>query len=359
MQIIAINICAGFTAVWLFDIIINMYKRILIKAPNWLGDAVMALPTIKGMRTLFPESHLAVLVKSELADLFRHDPDINEVIGYESRRGLKSLSSEYKLIKEVKSKRFDLALILPRSFHSALIGFLSKIPNRIGYSADSRGKLLTQSLPRTKAGLAQHRVYYFLNLLNIIGRPVSFSAPRITISKATRDWVTDKLAYVKGHAVVGLNPGATYGSAKCWPAERYARLARDLINNKKAWVIIFGSPAEEKLNSIIAAQIKHHQVLDFTGQTSITQMAGLLSACKLLVTNDTGTMHVAAAVNTPVVAIFGPTDHVTTPPFGNNHSIVRKEVSCSPCLKRTCPTDHRCMTRISVEDVYKECEKYL
>ncbi|MBI5779440.1 MAG: lipopolysaccharide heptosyltransferase II [Planctomycetes bacterium] len=336
-----------------------MYKRILIKSPNWLGDAVMALPTVKGMRTLFPESHLAVLVKSELADLFQHDSDINEVISYESRKGLKRLSSEYKLIKEVKSKGFDLALILPRSFHSALIGFLSKIPNRIGYSADSRGKLLTQSLPRDKESITQHRVYYFHNLLNIIGRPVSFSAPRITIPKAIRDWVTDKLAYVKGHAVVGLNPGATYGSAKCWPAERYARLARELINKKKAWVIIFGSPAEEKLGASIARQINHHQVLDFTGQTSITQMAGLLAGCKLLVTNDTGTMHVAAAVNTPVVAIFGPTDHVTTPPFGSNHTIIRKEVACSPCLKRTCPTDHRCMTLITVEDIYKECEKYL
>lgn len=336
-----------------------MYKRILIKVPNWLGDAVMALPTIKGMRALFPASHLAVLVKSELADLFRHEPDINDVISYEARKGLKRLSSEYKLIKEVKSQKFDLALILPRSFHSALIGFLSKIPNRIGYSADGRGKLLTQSLPRNKENFTRHRVYYFLNLLNIIGRPVSFSAPRITVSRETREWVNNKLAYIKGHVIVGLNPGATYGSAKCWLAERYAQLAKELINRKKAWIIILGSPAEGKLNSSIATQIKHHQVIDFTGQTSITQMAGLLSACKLLVTNDTGTMHVAAAVNTPVVAIFGPTDHVTTPPFGNNHVIVRKEVSCSPCLKRICPTDHRCMTRISVEDVYKECDKYL
>ncbi|MEW6026670.1 MAG: lipopolysaccharide heptosyltransferase II [Planctomycetota bacterium] len=336
-----------------------MYKRILIKAPNWLGDAVMALPTVKGMRALFPESHLAVLVKTELADLFRHDLDINEVISYESKKGLKRLSTEYKLIKEVKSKGFDLALILPRSFHSALIGFLSKIPNRIGYSADSRGKLLTQSLSRDKEVLTQHRVYYFHNLLNVLGRPVSFSAPRITIPREIRNWVEDKLSYVKGQTVIGLNPGAAYGSAKCWLPERYAQLAKELISRKKVWIILFGGPAEEKLNASIAAQIGHHQILDFTGQTSITQMAGLLSACKLLVTNDTGTMHVAAAVNTPVVAIFGPTDHVTTPPFGSNHTIVRKDVSCAPCLKRTCPTDHRCMTRISVEDVYKECEKYL
>ena len=139
-----------------------MYKRILIKVPNWLGDAVMSLPTIKGVRALFPDSYLAVLVKSELEDLFQHEPDINEVINYESRRGIKRLSAEYKMIKQIRGKKFDMALILPRSFHSALIGFLSKIPNRIGYAGDSRSKLLTQTLPRTKESLIKHRVYYFL-----------------------------------------------------------------------------------------------------------------------------------------------------------------------------------------------------
>jgi heptosyltransferase-2 len=336
-----------------------MYKRILVKAPNWLGDAVMALPAIKGLRSLFPACHLAVLVKASLADLFRHDPDINEVISYESSRGLKRIGLEYKMIRALKSKKFDLALILPRSFHSALIGFLSKIPNRIGYSADARGKLLTQSLPRDKEALAQHRVYYFHKLLGILGRPVAFSAPRINIPKSVKEWVADKLAYAKGGVVVGLNPGAAYGSAKCWPAERYARLAKELIVKKKAWVIIFGSPAEAKLNSSVLARINHSHALDLTGQTTITQMACLLSACALLVTNDTGTMHVAAAVNTPVAAIFGPTDHISTPPFGDKHTIIRKETDCAPCLKRTCPTDHRCMTRISIDDVYKECEKYL
>jgi heptosyltransferase-2 len=336
-----------------------MYKRILIKVPNWLGDAVMGLPTIKGMRSLFPDSYLAVLVKSELEDLFLHEPDINEVISYESRRGLKRLSTEYKMIKQIKGKGFDMALILPRSFHSALIGFLSKIPNRVGYASEARSKLLTQTLPRTKESLSQHRVYYFLNLLNIWGRPVAFSAPRITIPKTTRDWVADKTRNIKEHLVVGFNTGATYGSAKCWLPERYVQLAKDLINKKKVWIILFGSPAEEKLNLAIASKINHSNVLNYTGKTSITQMAGLLSSCRLLVTNDTGTMHVAAAVRTPVVAIFGPTDPVTTLPFGNNHTIIRKEISCSPCLKRICPTDHHCMKSILVDEVYKECEKYL
>jgi heptosyltransferase II len=336
-----------------------MYKRILIKVPNWLGDAVMSLPTIKAVRALFPESYMAVLVKSEFEDLFRHETDINEVISYESKHGIKRLSVEYKMIKQIRGKEFDLALIMPRSFHAALIGFLSKIPNRIGYASDSRSKLLTQTMPRTKENLIKHRVYYFLNLLNIWEKPVPFSAPRITIPKATKDWVNDKIRDIKEHILIGFNPGATYGSAKCWLPERYVNLAKDLIRNKKAWIILFGSPAEEKLNFEIASKINHPNLLNYTGKTSITQMAGLLSVCRLLVTNDTGTMHVAAAVKTPIIAIFGPTDPVTTPPFGNNHVIIRKDISCSPCLKRTCPTDHRCMKSISVEEIYKECEKYL
>ncbi|MDI6732383.1 MAG: lipopolysaccharide heptosyltransferase II [Planctomycetota bacterium] len=367
----------------------SVYKRILLIAPNWLGDAVMSLPTIKGLKSLFPESHLSVLVKSELQDIFHYEPDINEVIPLwrdERRGGIKRLSQDYKTIRQLRGKNFDLALILPRSFHSALIGFLSKIPHRIGYSADSRGKLLTRSLPRTKENLQQHRIYYFLNLLNILGRPVpsltglpprrlgvgAFSAPRISIPQAERKWASDKLAHAigslslpyngslqEGHSVIGLNPGATYGTAKCWLPERYAQLARELINKKKVWIILFGSPSEEKLNSSIAAQIARYQVLNFSGKTSITQMAALLSVCKVLVTNDTGTMHVSAAVKTPVVSLFGPTDHITTSPFGQNHTIIRKNVSCSPCLKRTCPTDHRCMKLISVEEVYKKVEKYL
>jgi heptosyltransferase-2 len=339
-----------------------MYKHILIKVPNWLGDAVMSLPTIKGVRFLFPESFIAVLVKSELADLFKHDENIQEVITYESKRGIKRLGEDYKIIKRIKSKGFDMALILPRSFHSALIGYLSKIPHRIGYSADKRCWLLTQTLERTKEVLQQHRVYYFLNLLNIWNRPVPFSAPRITIPKTTRKWVSNKLSchgVIDKGTLIGFNPGATYGSAKCWFPERYIQLAKELINKKKVKIILFGSPSEEKLNSYINSEINHPNVLNYTGKTMMLEMAGLLSSCKLLVTNDTGTMHVGSAVRIPVVALFGPTDPVTTSPFGNNHIIIRKEVSCSPCLKRTCPSDHRCMKSISVEEVYKSCGKYL
>jgi len=201
---------------------------------------------------------------------------------------------------------------------------------------------------------------------------VPFSAPRITVPKETRTWVNNELRDIKDRYLIGFNPGATYGSAKCWMPERYAELAQALIEREKVWIILFGSPAEARLNASIFAQINHSNVLNYTGQTTITQMAGLLSRCKVLVTNDTGTMHVASAVRTPVVAIFGPTDHITTPPFPissgqdvGEHTLIKKEVECSPCLKRICPIPeqksdhHKCMKLISVEDVYKAVEKYL
>lgn len=376
------------------------YKRILIKTPNWLGDAVMSLPTIKAMRYLFPDSHISVLSRASLAELFRYERAVDDVIPYESSTGLKKIGAEIRLIKQLKLKRFDLALILPRSFHSALVSFLTKIPHRVGYASEGRSGLLTRSLARTKELLSQHRVYYFLNLLSVFtsaqpcsstekdkskigvnpclsvdGKAVPFSAPRITLSPAEEQWATAELtsafrkefiprnegqSAIRNLLLVGLNPGATYGDAKCWLPDRFAELARQLLDKHPGLhLIIIGGPTERKLNNRIFHRIDSNRVTDFTGRTSVLQLAALLKRCKLLVTNDTGPMHVAAAAGTPVVAVFGPTDPVTTSPFGNNHLIIRKEVACAPCLKRTCPIDHKCMKLITVDDVFTACEKQL
>jgi heptosyltransferase-2 len=347
------------------------YKRILIKTPNWLGDAVMSLPTLRAMRYLFPDSHISVLSRANLAELFMHEPSINDIIPYETAKGLKKLGAEIRLIKQLKLKRFDLVLILPRSFHSALVSFLTKIPERVGYASEGRSGLLTQSLTRTKELLTQHRVYYFLNLLSALTKDIKavpFSAPRITLSAEEEKWAAAELASairnqqsaISNSLFIGLNPGATYGDAKCWLPDRFVELSKRLLNKGQDYhILLFGGPAEQKLSARISRAIGSNRVIDFTGKTSILQLAALLKRCKCLVTNDTGPMHVAAAVGTPVVAIFGPTDTTTTSPFGSRHTIIRKTVSCAPCLKRACPTDHRCMKLITVDEVFKECEKYL
>jgi len=346
----------------------NGAKKILISLPNWLGDIVMSLPTVKGMRWLFPESHISVLVTSSFAPLFKYNNDINDVISYERGKGLRRFVKGLKIAKTMREKRFDLAVILPRSFNSALIPFLSRIPQRIGYSADARSILLTHPVTRSGDLLSQHRVYYFLNLLSSFRRddksisvsdgiPEGTTAPRIQLGKDEEKWVDKVLTTAYGRELIGFNAGATYGSAKCWLPERYAELAHKLIAKFNATILLFGSKGETRTNSEISGKLPKERVLVLTAKTDIIQLATLFKRCRFLVTNDTGPMHVATAVDTPVVAIFGPTDAVTTAPFGTNHIIIRKEVNCSPCLKRTCPIDHRCMKLISVEDVFNACEK--
>lgn len=340
-------------------------KKILISLPNWLGDIVISLPTIKGMRWIFPGSHISVLVRSDFASLFKYNHDINEVISYQRGTGLRKFVSGWKIAKTMKDKRFDLALILPRSFNSALIPFLSKIPQRIGYSADSRSILLTHPVIRHKDILSQHRVYYFINLLKHFDKHVPISEPGIKTGREEEKWADELLKLALGGHLgsrtfwIGFNAGATYGEAKCWFTERYAELARKLMDRFNAHILLFGSKAESQTNSEILRKLPKEHVLDLSGQTDIIQLATLLKRCRFLVTNDTGPMHVAAAVGTPVVAVFGPTDYVTTAPFGAKHILVRKEVECSPCLKRTCPTDHRCMSLVSVENVFSACSQII
>ncbi|MFH1228055.1 MAG: lipopolysaccharide heptosyltransferase II [Planctomycetota bacterium] len=341
------------------------YKRILIKIPNWLGDAVMSLPTIKAMRSLFPGSRISVLVRTNLAELFKYERAIDDIISYENVKGLKKIGTEIKLIQHLKNKRFDLALILPRSFHSALVSLLTKIPRRAGYDSEGRSGLLTDALPRTKEILTRHRVHYFLNLLSIWSgdKPVTSAEPQIMLSQEEEKWAVNELKKAAASGAkyfIGINPGATYGEAKCWATERFVELAKELLDKYPGLhIILIGGPDGLKLSQRILCQINSKRATDFTGKTSILQLASLLKKCKLLITNDTGPMHVAAAVGTPVAAIFGPTDISTTGPFGYGHTIIRKEVACAPCLKRSCPTDHKCMKLITVPDVLKACQKYL
>ena len=337
------------------------YKNILIKAPNWLGDVVLSLPAIKGVRWLWPESHIAVVIKSELADLLKDDHDINEEIPYETGRGLKKIRSTFRLAKRLRHKKFDLVLFFPRSFHSALLGFLSDIPERIGYADEGRGILLTQTLERTEDLLSHHRVYYFMNLLKIFEKDVPFVPPRISIGKETVQWVQQKLKKITrpGTRLIGFNPGAAYGSAKCWLPERYIELGNILVEKFNAQILVFGGEKESKLSARIAKEIINHQGFNLAGQTDVLQLAGLIKYCKLFVTNDTGPMHVATAVGVPVVAIFGPTDQRTTAPYGNNHIVVQEKVDCSPCLERTCPTNHICMESITVADVLNACRSLI
>lgn len=320
--------------------------RILIRSVNWLGDAVLTLPTIRGLKKLYPGASLTVLAKPFLESLFSMVPEVDEVLRLEGGR--------MSISRELRRRRFDLALILPNSFDSAFVPFLAGIPERVGYRTDGRGVLLTRAIDREPGFERRHQVYYYYSLLRAIGTEApdepETTAPWIVPPEEGLTWADGFLrqgGYDNG-PLVGINPGATYGPAKCWFPERFVETANRL-KTQGTQVVFFGGPGEAGYVAEIAR--KAPGSINAAGKTDLARLAALLKKCRVLLTNDTGPMHLSAAVGTPVVALFGSTNPVTTGPFGEGHRIIRHPVECSPCLLRVCNRSMECFRAIEVEEV--------
>jgi heptosyltransferase II len=321
--------------------------NVLVKAANWLGDAVMSLPTLVSLREMLPAgSTVSVLTKPAFADLYRGRKDVDEVLPHE--RG--GVTPWVGMVREIKRRRFDTALLLTRSFSSAFLLFSARVPRRIGYGGGGRSALLSDPVARVRE--RRHRVLDFHHLLSPLGAPPAVTAPRLAPGAEALRWAEEALP---AGPWIGLNPGATYGAAKQWLPDRFIELGRRL--SKKGRLVIVGGPAEAELGEAVAKGVDG---LNLAGKTSIPRLAAAIARCRLFVTNDTGPMHVADAVGTPMVAIFGPTDWIETPPYGKTHTLVRHEIDCSPCKKRVCPLGHHdCMKRVTVDHVLTACVERL
>ncbi len=340
---------------------LSQVNRILVRGVNWVGDTILSYPTVQQLKTLFPKSHLAILVPSYLVDLWKTFPFVDEIIPFHKKGGIASTWEDLNLGQSLKGRHFDLALILPRSFRSAFHIYLARIPIRIGYQDEGRSLFLTHRISRTKEILQVHRVYYYQKLLEPLGKGGGHPSPRVFLREEDRKWAGQTLrdlGILDGRPLIGINPGATYGLAKCWIPDRFGELGERLSKKWQASVLLFGKEEEKSVVQEILQHIRGRGI-DLTGKTSLLQLAALLQRCHLLVTNDTGTMHVATAVGTPVIAIFGSSDPITTGPWGDDHVMVRKPLPCSPCLKRFCPTDHQCMELITVDEVEEVVERKL
>ncbi len=327
-------------------------RRILVRGVNWVGDTILSYPTVQRLKTAFPDSHLAILIPHHLIDLWKTFPYVDEIIPFEKKEGLESVWRDWKLSHSLRKGRYDLAVILPRSFRSALQIYLARIPIRIGYK-EGRSFFLTYPIERKGEVLRIHRIHYYQRLIEPLEVPEEVSSPKLFLREEDRSWAEQflrNLGLLNRKVLIGLNPGATYGLAKCWPPSRFGELGRRLFENWNASLFLFGRREEQPIAKEILNHLKGEGI-DLTGRTDLLQLAALLERCDLLVTNDTGTMHMATAVGTPVVAIFGSTDVNTTGPWGDRHKVIKKDLPCSPCLKRVCPTDHRCMELISVDEV--------
>jgi heptosyltransferase II len=339
--------------------------KILIRATNWLGDAVMALPALRAVRSRFPVAEITIVARPYVADLYRDQQICDQLIPYDPAGQHSGLSGRERLARELRAQKFDAALLLQNAFDAAWLVWRAHIPERIGYARDGRSLLLTKAVPVPRLGeIPPHEKYYYLELLSRAGWVNS-------VADESYIWLVvpeDKLPNAEsvlcsagarsGVFRVAFGAGAAYGAARCWPPSRFAELANRLQSQIDANVILFGTAAEGGVSKAISAEM-HRAPIDLTGKTAIADLPALLSRCHLFVGNDSGAMHVAAAVGLPVVAIIGPTDPDATAPVTPRCTIVQQKPYCSPCFLPRCPTDHRCMTKITADMVEAAANSWL
>lgn len=332
--------------------------HILIRGTNWIGDSVMSLAALRELRRLFPDHHLSLLVTPWVSGLFEGQKIVDEIIPFQTS------GSAWRDLLQLRERLrdFQTAILFQNAFRAAFVTLFSGIPERIGYATDGRSLLLTRrARPRIKE-LQRHQIYYYLDLLYQAGlSPRDYLEdpdfdPDIRLKAGQKDLQrADQLLQAAGSSSEGplviINPGAYYGPAKRWFTDRYAVLADRLIDEVQADIVLIGSREERTLAEEIQT-LTQHPLKVLTGQTDLPALMGLLSRCDLFVTNDSGPMHLAAALDTPQIALFGSTDEVATGPFNSNARILHKHVECSPCLLRECPIDLRCFSRIEVDEVY-------
>lgn len=344
-------------------------KSILIRGTNWVGDAVMSVPAMREIRKRFPESRISLLVRPWVRDIYAAADFLDEIITFDKDGKHRGLSGRRRLVKELAKRRIDLAVLFQNAFEAAIITWWARIPLRLGYARDGRSPLLSHAIPIDPEVRRAHQVYYYLGLLAGAGivesRPWKDTAPlpacTLDLRESDRESARALLRaqnIESGECLIGLNPGASYGGAKRWFADRFAEVADSLARRYAARIILFGSISEEPIARQVAERMKNRSV-SFAGKTTLGQLMGLIGECSLLVTNDSGPMHLAAALAVPQVAIFGSTSDVATGPLSDVAEVVRVPVDCSPCFLRECPTDFRCMTRITTDLVIEAAERRL
>lgn len=336
-------------------------SRLVLRAPNWLGDAILALPAMAALRRHFADAKLTVAAVPGVAPIFREDTDVrpDQVIEVSLRARVTAATLE--------GGGFDLGVLFPNSFKSALTLRLARVPERWGYPTALRGWLLTRASRPERAHGVSHHADYFRRLVRGLGVPVGDELPRVGVSADTQaraDALLVQTGVEPGAKLVGFAPGAAYGEAKRWLPDRVAAVAARLARERDATCVMVGAPHDRATAREIESWIRANapdvapRIVDLIGRTSLAALAGVTRRCRVFVSNDSGAMHLASALGLPVVAMFGPTDERSTRPSGA-HALITARAFCRPCLLRDCPIDHRCMKRISTDTVFAAVSKQL
>jgi len=343
--------------------------NILIRGTNWVGDAVISIPAIKEVRRLFPEACISLLVRPWVRDIYAGAGFADEILDYDKDGIHKGWNGFLRLVSGLKQRSFDCAILLQNAFEAALIAWAARIPQRIGYARDGRSLLLTSACRIDPDVRRVHQVYYYLGILSGVGwlnaRLWAQKDYRPSIQVSVRDEDTDAARKMlrsagirNGEPVIGINPGAFYGPAKRWFPDRYAAVADTLAKQYRARIVIFGSSSDVRTAEEVAVGMQNPPVI-LAGRTTLGQLMGLIKECKLLITNDSGPMHLAAALDVPQLAIFGSTSEIATGPLSPRAVVIKHQVECNPCFLRECPTDFQCMKGISTDRVVGEARRIL
>lgn len=336
-------------------------ERILIRGTNWLGDVIMSLPAVAAIRNTYPQARISVLAKPWVAGLYELCPAVDEVIIYQSPGIHEGIRGIFRLAGEIRKRDFPLAILLQNAIEAAIIAKLAGISRRAGYNTDGRGLLLTHSVPKSKEIALVHQVHYYLHMVTVLGCRSAERGVLLKLGEKHRllaEGIIKKIGLPGNGPLVGMAVGATYGPAKKWFPERFAVVADKLTAEFDARVILMGS-AQDKDRAAAVSGLMRRPSYDLAGETSLSEAIALIERSDLFISNDSGLMHIAGALNVPTIAIFGSTNPTATAPVGENSMVIYKSVDCSPCLKKTCPTDFRCMDSITVDDVYVPARQIL
>jgi len=352
--------------------------KILVRGVNWLGDAVMSIPALLRLRTAYPEAEIHLLTPSKLAGLWDYLPAIDHILTFDSQ------DTPWKIGALLRPKQFDLAVIFPNSFRSALEAWTGAIPRRIGYPGQWRNPLLTDKVQPKHGALrvrkrsrweirrliknrseprafseseTNHHVCHYLDLLTPLGINSSLVEPKLVLLGPEEEGIWKRFGLPQDRPVVALHPGAEYGPAKRWPLAYFVSAIEEIHRHSQCHFVLVGNSSETGLVAELAHRLSSGVAavtINAAGRTNLRDLCGILSGCRALICNDTGPMHVAAALGTPVVAIFGSTCPALTRPLGPNSATIMihySGVACSPCFRRECPIDFRCMKTIAPEKV--------
>ncbi len=326
---------------------------VLVRVPNWIGDAVMSTAAVEAIKSYRPDLKLVALAKPWVLEVIRNNPSFSDVLSYSPRHFPGRIRDFYSIVKSIRKNAFDACILMHNNFESAAMGYSAGIPVRIGWNHRRTNWFLSHNVDMAQDLQVSHQVYHYLAIANFVtGHEVNGFKPVLYLTEEDRKTAENWIQKLPGGGpVIPIAAGAAYGSAKCWPPEKFSQFVDSAINLWNARIVFLGGEKDKHIHSIIQSGLQE-KIFSMVGEYSLSVQAAIIEKAGICIANDSGLIHVSAALNNVrIVAIFGPTVPAATKPFGTDHIVLHQKTDCWPCKHRKCPNGHVCMAAISADDV--------